>query len=38
MNLKVLAAMLKKLGVSTECASSGAEALELLKSFTPDMS
>ncbi len=37
MNLKVLAAMLKKLGVSTECASSGAEALEQLKSFTPDM-
>ncbi len=37
MNLKVLSAMLRKLGVETRCASSGAEALELLKARRPDM-
>ncbi|WP_176014885.1 PAS domain-containing protein [Victivallis sp. Marseille-Q1083] len=37
MNLKVLEAMLKKLGIVTCCAASGAEALQCLEHFEPDL-
>ncbi len=37
MNLKVLAAMLAKLGVASRSAASGAEALQMLESWRPDM-
>ena len=37
MNLKELDAMLKKLGIVTCCAASGAEALQCLEHFEPDL-